>query len=115
MCIFLETIKENRNKNLLRNKDKSFSQRQRLNQAVSDHVCLFCRTIIATLDKLAVDGDSKAAVYKLYLMNFEFIVTLVAIEHLLSALVPLSKCYKLRTVTCSMQLMIHELLWLFFG
>ncbi|XP_052809573.1 zinc finger MYM-type protein 1-like, partial [Mya arenaria] len=48
------------------------------------------RTVVTTLDRLADEGDTKAAVHKLSVTNFEFIVTLVAIEHLLSALVPLS-------------------------
>ncbi|WAQ95792.1 P52K-like protein [Mya arenaria] len=47
-------------------------------------------TVVKTLDRLADEGDTKAAVHKLSVTNFEFIVTLVAIEHLLSALVPLS-------------------------
>ncbi|WAR14709.1 P52K-like protein [Mya arenaria] len=47
-------------------------------------------TVVTTLDRLADKGDTKAAVHKLSVTNFEFIVTLVAIEHLLSALVPLS-------------------------
>ncbi|WAR28120.1 hypothetical protein MAR_013824 [Mya arenaria] len=47
-------------------------------------------TVVTTLDRLADTEDTKAAVHKLSVTNFEFIVTLVAIEHLLSALVPLS-------------------------
>ncbi|WAR23625.1 P52K-like protein [Mya arenaria] len=47
-------------------------------------------TVVTTLDRLAYEGDTKAAVHKLSVTNFEFIVTLVAIEHFLSALVPLS-------------------------
>ncbi|WAR10528.1 hypothetical protein MAR_035604, partial [Mya arenaria] len=47
-------------------------------------------TVVTTLDRLADEGDTKVAVNKLLVTNFEFSVTLVAIEHLLSALVPLS-------------------------
>ncbi|WAR13970.1 hypothetical protein MAR_004075 [Mya arenaria] len=47
-------------------------------------------TVVTTLDRLADEGHTKVAVLKLSVTNFEFIVTLVAIEHLLSALVPLS-------------------------
>ncbi|WAR26177.1 LOW QUALITY PROTEIN: P52K-like protein [Mya arenaria] len=45
-------------------------------------------TVVTTLDRLADEGDRRLRYINF--TNFEFIVTLVAIEHLLSALVPLS-------------------------
>ena len=45
-----------------------------------------------TLDELASDyGDTKAAGYSRSIQNFEFIMTLVAVEDALSKLVNLSK------------------------
>ena len=59
---------------------------------VSTVYTLFFRVVVTSLDELARDyGDTKAAGYSRSIQNFEFIVTLVAVEHALSGLVNLSK------------------------
>jgi len=48
--------------------------------------------VVETLDELATNyGDSKAAGHRDSITKFTFIVTLVAVEHVLSTLTPLSK------------------------
>ena len=47
---------------------------------------------MVSLDELASDyGDTKATGYSRSIQNFEFIMTLVAVEHRLSGLVNMSK------------------------
>lgn len=49
-------------------------------------------TIVETLEELEVEHkDSKASAYKHAVLQFSFIITLVAIEHILSGLAPLSQ------------------------
>lgn len=56
------------------------------------------RVVVSSLDELASDyGDSKAAGYSRSIQNFEFITTLVAVEHALSGLVHLSKLLQKKT------------------
>ena len=43
------------------------------------------------MEQLSAGGDAKASGYLLSVLQFDFIITLVVIEHVLAALVPLSK------------------------
>ena len=47
--------------------------------------------MVTALDQLSAEhGDTKAGIYKVAVLTFEFNVALVAVEHVLQALVPLS-------------------------
>ncbi|XP_052809538.1 zinc finger MYM-type protein 1-like [Mya arenaria] len=59
--------------------------------ALHTFLCSY-RTVVTSVEELANNyGDSKAAGYNHSIQNFSFIVTLVAVEHVLSGLVRLSK------------------------
>ncbi|KAH3693848.1 hypothetical protein DPMN_081287 [Dreissena polymorpha] len=49
------------------------------------------RTLGSSLEQLSAGGDAKASGYLLSVLQFDFIITLVVIEHVLASLVPLSK------------------------
>ncbi|KAH3876557.1 hypothetical protein DPMN_000403 [Dreissena polymorpha] len=48
-------------------------------------------TVVRTLDDLAKHYDAKTGAYKAAISQFSFIFTLVVVEHVLSACMPLSK------------------------
>lgn len=48
------------------------------------------RTVVTSLEELSNGGDTKASSYRLSVLQFSFIISLVAAEHVLSALVSLS-------------------------
>ncbi|KAH3799772.1 hypothetical protein DPMN_153387 [Dreissena polymorpha] len=44
----------------------------------------YSSTVVTALDQLSAEhGDTKAGVYKMAVLTFDFIVTLVAVEHVL--------------------------------
>ena len=64
-------------------------------------------TVHATLDVLATDyNDAKAGPYKTAIEQFSFIITLVATEHILSCLVPLSNL--LQKKDCDLYVALEE-------
>ncbi|XP_053398293.1 zinc finger MYM-type protein 1-like [Mercenaria mercenaria] len=67
--------------------------------ALHTFLCAY-RTVVTSLEQLADDGDTKASGHKTSVLQFSFIVSLVAAEHVLSALVSLSTA--LQSKTCDL-------------
>ena len=62
--------------------------------------------MVTSLEQLAAGGDAKAHGYMLSVIQFDFIVTLVTIEHVLAAVVPLSTA--LQSKTCDLLIAATE-------
>jgi hypothetical protein len=57
-------------------------------------------TVVKSLERLSENNDTKAGSYRAAITQFSFIITLVAIEHVLSGSVQLSKL--LQSTTCDL-------------
>lgn len=57
-------------------------------------------TVVRTLDELGQNNDAKAVAFKAAVSQFSFVITLVAVEHVLSACVALSK--QLQSPSCDL-------------
>lgn len=63
-------------------------------------------TVVQTLETLSLAGDTKAGAYRASLTQFSFIISLVAVEHVLASCVELSKL--LQSVNCDLIMAASE-------